>query len=105
MLAETFALRKHELSRRAESLPEEVKNWRTATEAEIDKNAHFSQLQAIEVLVNALVDKQRTGINGLNADGAAEAFNVGCFDVVRSIIRAQKTWDFFRDKLDLRHSP
>ena len=105
MLAQTFALRKHELNRRVESLPEEVKKWRAATEAEIDKNAHFSQLQAIEVLVNALVDKQRTGINNLNADGAVETFNVGCFDVVRNIIRAQKAWDFFRDKLDLRHSP
>lgn len=105
MLLQTLALRKHELGRRVESLPQEVKGWRDATEAEIDQNAHFSQLQAIEVLVNALVDKQRTGINNLNADGTAETFNVGYFDVVKNIIRAQKTWDFFRDKLDLRHSP
>ena len=47
MLAQTFALRKHELSRRVESLPQEVTKWRDATQAEIDKNAHFSQLQAI----------------------------------------------------------
>ena len=104
-MQDAFQLRKHELNRRIESLPQEVKKWRSDTEAELDLNAHFSQLQAIEILINALVDKQRNIIAEVKTDAGAEAFNGGCLNVVNSIIRAQKTWDFFRDKLDLRHSP
>ena len=104
-MLDTFLLRKHELSRRVENLPQEVKNWRAATEAEVDLNAHFSQLQAIEVLTNALVDQLRTKVGSLDTNASAETFNVACLDVVKNIIRAQKSWNFFRDKLDLRHSP
>ena len=105
MTPEIFTLRKQELRRRINSLPLEVKSWRAATEAEIDKNAHFSQLQAIEILTDALVDQQSTMIDALDPAGDGEAFKNGCMQLVNNIIRAQKTWDFFRDKLDLRHSP
>ena len=105
MSQSTFEIRKLELSRRIENIPQEVKSWRTATEADVDKNAHFSQLQAIEILVNTLVNEQRALINALDPAGTAEDFNQGSLNVVKSIIRAQKSWDFFRDKLDLRHSP
>ena len=104
-MMDIFLLRKQELNRRVENLPQEVKQWRAATEAEVDLNAHFSQLQAIEVLTNALVDKLRAKVNSIDTNAAAETFNKACLDLVSGIIRAQKSWDFFRDKLDLRHSP
>ena len=105
MSPEIFILRKQELKRRVESLPSEVKAWRDATEAQVDKNAHFSQLQAIEILTKAFVDQQTTMVSQLNPAGDAEAFKIGCLSLVSNVIRAQKSWDFFRDKLDLRHSP
>jgi hypothetical protein len=105
MATEMLLLRKQELSRRIENLPAEVQAWKTATANEIDKNAHFSQLRAIEVLANAFFEEQRTMVVGLDPSGDVEAFNVSCLNLVRSVIRAQKAWDFFRDKLDLRHSP
>lgn len=105
MSVEIFGLRKQELKRRVENLPLEVKAWRDATEAEVDKNAHFSQLQAIELLVNAFVDQQKVMLGNLDPAGDVETFNVGCLNLVKNIIRAQKSWDFFRDKLDLRNSP
>jgi hypothetical protein len=105
MAQEILVLRKQELKRRVENLPAEVKDWRDATEAEVDKNAHFSQLQAIGILVDSLVDQQTTMLAALDPSGDVETFNAGCFNLVKNIIRAQKSWDFFRDKLDLRHSP
>jgi hypothetical protein len=105
MTPEIFTLRKQELKRRVESLPLEVKAWRAATEADVDNQAHFSQLQAIEILTNVFVDQQTPMINTLDPAGDVEAFKNGCMTLVNSIIRAHKTWDFFRDKLDLRHSP
>lgn len=105
MSTEMLIIRKQELSRRIENLPGEIQAWKTATANEVDKNAHFSQLRAIEVLVNTFVDEQRTMIVGLDPSGEVEAFNVNCLNLVRSVIRTQKVWDFFRDKLDLRHSP
>jgi len=105
MANEMLILRQQELSRRVENLPVEVQVWKTATENEVDKNAHFSQLRAIEVLANAFVNEQRTMLVGLDASGNVEAFNVGCLNLIRSVMRAQKVWDFFREKLALRHSP
>jgi hypothetical protein len=105
MTPEIFTLRKQELKRRVESLPLEVKAWRASTEAEVDKNAHFSQLQAIEILIKAFVEQQTTMITALDPAGDVETFKNECMKLVTSIIRAHKTWDFFRDKLDLRHSP
>jgi hypothetical protein len=98
-------LRKQELRRRIENLPTEVKAWKEATEKQVDMNANFSQLRAIEVLVNAFIDEQQAIIDNLDPAGDGEVFNTACFNLVRSIIRAQKAWDFFRDKLDLRYSP
>lgn len=110
-----FGLRKLELKRRIENMPAEVAAWRTATESVATgddpdekvryENAHFSQLRAIQVVTNAFVSGQRTMLDALDPAGDAEAFNQGCFDLVKNVIRAQKSWDFFRDKLDLRHSP
>ena len=115
MSVEMFGLRKQELKRRIENLPAGVAAWRAATESVATgndpdekvrfENAHFSQLRAIEVLMDAFVSDQRTMLDGLDPAGDPESFNKSCFDLVRDVIRAQKSWDFFRDKLDLRHSP
>jgi hypothetical protein len=105
MAAEMLGLRKQELKRRIDNLPLEVKAWKDATESEVDKNAHFSQLRAIEVLVNTFVKQQQMMLGNLEPAGDAEAFNVGCLNLIKNVIRSHKTWDFFRDKLALRHSP
>jgi hypothetical protein len=105
MAEEIFRLRKQELARRVANLPAEVQAWKTATENQVDQNAHFSQLRAIEVLMDTFVNEQRALLDSLNPAGDAEAFNIGCLNLVRSIIRSQKTWDFFRSKLELRYSP
>jgi hypothetical protein len=97
--------RKLELSRRIENLSQEVQVWKDATESEVDKNAHFSQLRAIEVLATAFKTEQESILADLDASGDVETFNTRCLELVRSLIRARKSWDFFRDKLDLRHSP
>jgi len=100
-----LSLRKQELERRVENIPNEVNAWKEATEAEVDLNAHFSQLRAVELLMNAFLQEQRTIIAGLDPAGDVDDFNKGCFDLVKSVIKSQKAWDFFRDKFDLRHSP
>lgn len=105
MPSELLLLRKRELTRRVENLPAEVKAWRDATERQLDLNAHFSQLQAIEILTNAIVDEQRAQIAGLDPAGDVSVFNTNSFALIKSLTRAQKAWDFFRDKLDLRYSP
>lgn len=101
----TLTIRKEEFRRRVESLPSEIQTWKTRTTAELDRNAHFSQINAIEILMNAFVDRQRSLLNQLNANGDAAAFKQTGFELVKEIIKSQKVWDFFRDKLDLRFSP
>lgn len=100
-----LVIRNQELKRRVDSLPQEVAVWKQATEQQLDKNSHFSQLQAIEVLISALVAKQQALLAALDPNLGTEAFTTASLDLIRSIIKAQAFWDFFRDKLDLRHSP
>jgi hypothetical protein len=103
--SETLALRREELARRVEGLPTEVDGWRQRSEQQLDMNAHFSQIQALEILVAALVARQRELLVQLDPQGDPEGFRTVALDLVREIIRSQKVWDFFRDKLELRFAP
>lgn len=98
------SLKQTELARRVASLPAEVSAWRRASEADLDKSAHFSQLQAIDVLVKTFAAEQQGLVQAVNA-AAPEAFGDAVLALSRSIVRSQRAWDFFRDKLDLRHAP
>jgi hypothetical protein len=105
MVSTVLALRKQELARRIGRLPEEVQAWKAATEGELDKNAHFTQLRAIEVLTDEFLREQQAMLARLDPASDAGTFHRDSMELVSSLIRSQKTWDFFRDKLNLRHSP
>ena len=102
---EAAALRREELSRRVDALPAEVQGWSDLARNELDMNAHFSQLEALSVFMDALVNRQRALLQNLEPDGGGEPFRATAFDLVREIIKTQRVWDFFRDKLELRFSP
>jgi hypothetical protein len=104
-VAATFSMRKEELHRRVEALPREVGAWKKQTLNDLDSNLHFSQVQAISILVDAFTEQQRTFLGQMDPDGDALAFQNVMLDLIKSIIRSQRMWDFFRDKLDLRFSP
>jgi hypothetical protein len=55
--------------------------------------------------MKAFVSEQRTMFADLDPSDNFEALNVGSLNLIRSVIRAQKVWDFFREKLALRHLP
>jgi hypothetical protein len=97
----TLQLKKRELERRIASLPTEVAEWRTKTLDQLDKNAHSTQLAAIEVLVRTLTDPQSAAVAALDPTNPTR-FKTDAFAIVQSIIKAQKCWDFFRAKLNLR---
>ena len=105
MPASPMTLRKQELRRRVEALPSEVRSWRQTTKDELDQNAHFSQVRAIEILMTSFVTDLRARIDALAPGGPATAFSQASFDLVLQLIRAQECWDYFREKLDLRHAP
>lgn len=99
-------LRRAELRRRVAALPAEVGAWRAAAAqpGALDMNAHSSQLAALSVMVRTLSEEQLALLAQLDQSAAAQ-FGDDSLRVVKAIIRAQKVWDFFRDKLELRHSP
>ena len=105
MSLETLILRKEELRRRVEALPAEVRAWQEWSADTLDMNAHYSQVQAIAVLMETFEDTQRELLQRLDAADNAEGFRVTALELVREIIRSQQVWDFFRDKLELRFSP
>lgn len=102
MKADTHRVRVEELRRRVEALPGEVGAWRTKTLQDVDTQLHASQLAAISTLMGLHVDEQRLTLQAL-VPGAAD-FEDHAFELVGQIIRAQRVWDFFRDKLELRSS-
>src|SRR5712691_3098615 len=101
----TLVLRKEELSRRVDALPQEVSSWKARAKTQVDLDVHVSQLNAISVMLETLVEDQRRLLNGLDPAGAAPAFQDTGLELVKAIIRTQAIWNFFRDKLDLRFSP
>ena len=101
----TLATRKEELRRRVEALPKEVKDWKDRTLNDLDQNLHFSQVQAIGILMNAFAEQQTDLLGQIDPKGNPTAFQDTALDLVKGIIRSQRVWDFFRDKLDLRFSP
>src|SRR5918995_1590836 len=101
----TLEVRREELRRRVEALPNEVRKWQDRTQVDLDSNLHFSQLQAIGILVDTFTKQQRALLEKIHPAGDAAAFQDAAFELVKSIIRSQRVWDFFRDKLDLHNSP
>jgi hypothetical protein len=101
----TLEIRKEELRRRVEALPSEVTEWKARTINDLDSNLHWSQLQAIGILTNELAKEQESLLGALDPNGDTATFHDKALELVESIIRSQRTWDFFRSKLDLRYSP
>ncbi len=103
-MVSVLALRKHELGLRIARLPREVQTWIQAARTEIDKNAYFSQLRAIEVLTSEFHRRQQALLQKLDPAGDPRSFYSTSVELSLSTARSWKTWDFFREKLDLRHS-
>lgn len=101
----TLALRKEELSRRVGALTSELAAWKTRSTNQLDMDVHFSQLQALATLVDALVAGQREIAKSLDPEGEPGKFQEAGFQLIMEIIRGQRIWDFFRSKLELRFSP
>jgi hypothetical protein len=93
-----------ELRRRVAVLPTEVDTWREDAKKVLDMQAHTSQLEAIRTITSALVNDQENALKALDPKGAVAAFESDNFALVKKIIKAQRIWNFFREKLDLRFS-
>ena len=102
---ETLLNRYEELRRRVEALPTEVGGWKTRSSQQLDLNAHFSQLEALEMLMDGYVGRQRSLLSALNLVNDAEDFAVKAFELTDVMIKSQGVWDYFRDMLELRFSP
>jgi hypothetical protein len=100
-------LRTEELRRRVRALPSEVESWRArvANIDDRDMRLHFTQLQALNVLMTAYFEQQKSLLDALDPAGPSAAWAGKAFELVKSIIASQRVWSFFRSKLDLRFSP
>ncbi|MFZ0749791.1 MAG: hypothetical protein WAM70_10570, partial [Pyrinomonadaceae bacterium] len=102
---ETLLIRYEELRRRVEALPTEVNGWRDRSSGQLDLNAHFSQLGALEVLMSGYIERQRSLLAELKLLEGTEEFMAKAFELTNVIIKSQGVWDYFRDMLELRFSP
>jgi hypothetical protein len=94
-----------ELERRSNVLPNEVEKWIQRTSHQIDFGTHYSQLQAIKIMMDVFFNRQKQIMEGFNSSTEIEDFQFRIFRLFREIIKAQGIWDFFRDKLELRFNP
>ena len=63
----TLVTRRMELERRSHMLPNEVKSWINRSINQIDFNSHYSQLQAINIMMEVFFDRQKKIIEGFNS--------------------------------------
>lgn len=104
MSTNLLLLRKNELERRTKELPAEVKDWKEATENDLDSNLHFSQMLAIDALITAYGNTYAAKLGNLPPLSDKPAYEAALYDVMTAIASAQKAWDFFRRKFDQRKS-
>ena len=97
--------RREELRRRVEALPREVNEWKKRTVDVVEMNVHFTQIQALEILMNEFVRRERKLLDQLQPEANSNEFHNIALQLIDEIIHAQRAWDFFRDKLELRFSP
>ena len=102
---ETLLNRYEELRRRVNALPNEVAGWRARSSQQLDLNAHFSQLGALEGLMSGYVERQQSLLNDLKLLENVEQFLAKAYELSNVIIKSQGVWDYFRDMLELRFSP
>lgn len=101
----TLLTRRLELQRRLDALPNEVEEWVTRTKEQIDYNGLYSQLQALRLMFDTLLARQRELLESLSLIKETPDFQRTLYKLILQIIKVQKIWDFFRDKLELRFSP
>jgi hypothetical protein len=97
--------RRLELERRSNALPNEVNEWVNRTRQEIDYNSHYSQMQAIKIMIDVMLTRQKGILENLDSTTETADFQRILFDLIREIIKTQGIWDFFRDMLELRMYP
>ena len=95
--------RRAELRRRVEALRSEIDEWKTRAQCVLNDalksfEAHSSQIQAIDVIVTALIQTQRDLLKDRAGKRCSRLQRQG-FQLGQHIIKAQRVWDFFRDKL------
>lgn len=94
--------RRVELLTRAQALPAAIEAWRLSTVNDIDSQLHFSQVHAIQIVVNALSEDLIEALANLPEADAGRLGNLTA--TMRGLVQAEYFWDYFRSKLDLRRS-
>jgi hypothetical protein len=56
-------------------------------------------------MMDVFFDRQKKIMEGFNSSAEIEDFQFRIFRLLQEIIKAQRIWDFFRDKLELRFNP
>ncbi len=104
-LKAVLTVHKEELRRRVSAIPTEVYYWQTRARTILDMDVHFSQIEAVKILMDVFKDGQADLINGLQPAGGLTEYLDQSSELVNQILRSQFVWDFFRSKLQLRFDP
>jgi hypothetical protein len=95
----------HILSRRVASLSSELEAWVKWAAAGSTLERNFSQIEALDYFMRALCKLNEDGVNALNPDGDVDVFLSGALDLGANVVKSHVTWNFFRDRLELRFVP
>src|SRR4051812_24143471 len=98
----TLQLRKRELERRTVDLPREVEDWQNRIKNVLDENIHWSQMQAIKALMDAYKAAQDDILAQFPPATDKTGSEDALFKLLNAIVAAQRAWNFFRSKFDLR---
>jgi hypothetical protein len=97
-------LRRRELERRTKELPMEVAEWKALSENDLDSNLHWSQMEAIAVLIAAYSAKYQSLLANLPSEEDKASYEAALYNILMAVASAQRAWDFFRRKFDQRKS-
>ena len=106
MTTQTVALKVEELRRRVSALPRELAQWlvRVRAPGELkDLDAHVSQLNAISIIIGAATSRQSKLLD--QAPKTEATLGPWAQQLADEVVKAQRVWGYFRDKLELRFSP
>lgn len=93
------------LSRHVASLPSELDAWISRADAGDTLEKNFSQIETLDYFVRDLCKSNEKRLKTLDPTGKVDLFLDSALKLTTDIVKSRLTWDFFRDRLELRFVP
>lgn len=104
-LADLLSLKRWELRHKCASIANEIDAWKAASEANQPLEKHHRQVRRIAAELQGMLAQVEAEVQALEQQASAERFFHALPRAEFFVLELHRTWDYFRQKLELRLAP